>query len=67
LLSEETRIIFKDTTVQAREADLPLTGVDEWQAPDANYNERVYFHLTKGKPEVEIVNLQFLFIQVLLR
>jgi galactose mutarotase-like enzyme len=59
LLSEETWILFKDTTVTARDVESPLTGVDEWQAPDANYSERVYYHQTRGKPEVEIVNPRF--------
>jgi len=59
LLSEETQILIKDTTVKARDAESPLAGVDEWQAPDANYSERVYYHQLKGEPEVEIVNPRF--------
>jgi galactose mutarotase-like enzyme len=59
LLSEETQIRFKDTEVQAREDETPLKGFDIWQAPDATYRERVYYHQTKGMPEVEIVNPHF--------
>jgi hypothetical protein len=59
LLSEETQILFKDTIIQAREVEVPLAGVAEWQAPDPSYSERVYYHQPQGKPEVEIVNPNF--------
>jgi hypothetical protein len=59
LLSEETKILFKETIIEARDADAPLAGLGEWQAPDPSYSERVYYHQPQGKPEVEIVNPQF--------
>lgn len=54
LLSEETQIFFKGTTVKAREANIPLSGLDKWQVPDANYVDRVYYHELQGRPEVEL-------------
>ncbi|QGQ94589.1 DUF4432 family protein [Paenibacillus psychroresistens] len=59
LLSEETQILFKDTKMEARDADLPLDDIAEWQAPDASYSERVYYHVPQSKPEVEIINPNF--------
>ncbi|MCY9695126.1 aldose 1-epimerase family protein [Paenibacillus alginolyticus] len=59
LLSEETAINFKDTSVQARESENSISGYQEWQAPDANYQERVYYHHIHGEPEVQIVNKHF--------
>lgn len=59
LLSEETQILFKDTVIKAREDDAPLVGTDKWQAPDPDYNEQVYYHLSHGKAEVELINPHF--------
>jgi hypothetical protein len=61
LLSEGTVINFKDTSVQARESGNSISGYKEWQAPDANYQERVYYHQLQGEPEVQIVNHHFPF------
>jgi hypothetical protein len=59
LLSEETQIKIKNTQIQAREAETSLEGSTEWQAPDPDYDERVYYHLPLGKPNVEISNPSF--------
>ncbi|MCU6795535.1 aldose 1-epimerase family protein [Paenibacillus sp. WQ 127069] len=61
LLSEETEIHFKDTYVQARENGNSIHGYKEWHAPDANYQERVYYHELQGEPEVQIINHHFPF------
>jgi hypothetical protein len=37
LLSEETKILFKDTIIEARETEAPLDDAAEWQAPDPSY------------------------------
>jgi len=47
LLSEDVELEFPRGDVKPREIETPLTGYEEWQAPTADYNERVYFH----KPE----------------
>ncbi|WP_308638044.1 aldose 1-epimerase family protein [Paenibacillus silvisoli] len=45
LLSEQSRILFPEGgKVVPREADLPVEGYDRWDAPDADYLERVYYH-----------------------
>jgi hypothetical protein len=56
LLTEKTLIT---TSIQPREIETPLNGYREWQAPDANYLERVYYHQSQGIPEVQIVNSSF--------
>ncbi len=44
LLSEETTIDFPSRTVVPRDKGTPVEGYDRWQAPDATYQERVYYH-----------------------
>ncbi|SDP11070.1 protein of unknown function [Paenibacillus sp. yr247] len=59
LLSEDTIIIMKDTKVRARESGDSISGYETWQAPDADYQERVYYHELSGEPEVQIENPYF--------
>lgn len=51
LLDERTEITFPYARVEPREPETPLEGHDRWQAPDAGYVERVYYHVL---PEVEL-------------
>jgi hypothetical protein len=44
LLTEETRVRFPSQRVVARDEGTPLAGYDRWQAPEAGYQERVYYH-----------------------
>lgn len=44
LMSEETRITFPSQQVVPREAETPLDGYQQWQAPTPGYRERVYYH-----------------------
>lgn len=44
LLCEETTIEFPSGTVIPRDAGTPVEGYDRWQAPDAAFQERVYYH-----------------------
>lgn len=62
LMDEGTRVIFPEgSTVEPREAELPVDDCDQWQQPDAQYEERVYYHLTGGiaNPQAQIVNPRF--------
>ncbi|WP_240420158.1 DUF4432 family protein [Paenibacillus periandrae] len=61
LLSEGTELHFKDTYVQSREHGNSIQGYKDWQAPDANYQEQVYYHRMQGKAEVQIINPHFPF------
>ncbi len=44
LMSEETKVSFPSRRVVPREAETPLQGFEEWQAPATGYRERVYYH-----------------------
>jgi hypothetical protein len=44
LLTEETVVRFPSRQVIVRDEDTPLEGYDRWQAPEAGYRERVYYH-----------------------
>ncbi|MGD2079021.1 MAG: aldose 1-epimerase family protein, partial [Chloroflexota bacterium] len=44
LLTEETRIRFPSQKVVARDEGTPVAGYDLWQAPEPDYQERVYYH-----------------------
>ncbi|NQX67169.1 DUF4432 family protein [Paenibacillus alba] len=61
LLSEETTIHFHSASVQAREQQTPMGGYRAWQAPDKDYQERLYYHDTSSKPLVQIENPNFPF------
>jgi hypothetical protein len=61
LMDEQTFIRFPtDRQPRPREPETPLEGYDRWQAPDADYSERVYYHSTEGPvSEVQIINPRF--------
>src|SRR4051794_21868958 len=44
LLTEETKITFPSRKVEPRLPEHPMKGVNSWDAPDPNYDERVYLH-----------------------
>jgi galactose mutarotase-like enzyme len=44
LLDEATEIHLPTQKVVARDKGVPIAGYDRWQAPDAAYTERVYYH-----------------------
>lgn len=44
LLSEETEIHIPSQRVVARDEGIPVPGYDRWQAPEAGYQEHVYYH-----------------------
>ena len=44
LLTEATRIHFPSTRVVPRDEGTPVASYDVWQAPEAGYQERVYYH-----------------------
>lgn len=44
LLTEETVVQFPSRQVKVRDEGTPLNGYDQWQAPEAGYRERVYYH-----------------------
>jgi hypothetical protein len=44
LLDEESEIHFPSRSVEPREPDLPMDGLDRWEAPQPGYQERVYSH-----------------------
>ncbi len=44
LLSPETQFKFPSNVVVPREEKTPLEGFDQWQNPDPDYAERVYYH-----------------------
>jgi hypothetical protein len=44
LLQEDTDIIFPPGVVVPREQETPINGYDRWEAPKADYAERVYYH-----------------------
>ncbi|MFN2222377.1 MAG: aldose 1-epimerase family protein [Chloroflexota bacterium] len=52
LLTEETRILFPSQRVVPRDQGTPLAGYDGWQAPEAGYQERVYYHQEFGRQQV---------------
>ncbi len=64
LLGKDTQVTFPSRKVTPREPDLSLGGLDGWQAPQAGFHERVYYHedLTvdaDGRTEVRICNPHF--------
>ena len=64
LLDAETEIHFPSDNVIAREPDLPLEDLENWQSPQANYRERVYYHEnlsteTDGRTTVTLHNPHF--------
>ena len=44
LISESAELKFPSSRVTPREPETPVEGYDRWQAPDAGYEERVYYH-----------------------
>ncbi|MGE5221430.1 MAG: aldose 1-epimerase family protein [Omnitrophica WOR_2 bacterium] len=44
LLSEGTVLSFPSKKITPREAEVPLEGYDRWEIPQADYQERVYYH-----------------------
>lgn len=58
LMTEQSRIRFPGGDVLPRESSVPVEGYDSWQAPDAEYRERVYYHdlpeTADGRAEVAI-------------
>lgn len=44
LLDAETEIHFPSGRVTPRESELPIEGLENWQLPQPNYRERVYYH-----------------------
>jgi hypothetical protein len=44
LLDTQTQICFPPATVIPREPDLPTEGLGDWQLPEADYKERVYYY-----------------------
>lgn len=58
LLSESSEIMIQGSDPEPREKETPVEGYDSWQAPDPDYQERVYYH--RGEPRcVEIYNPKF--------
>jgi hypothetical protein len=44
LLDAETEIHFPSGRVTPRESELPIEGLENWQAPQPGFRERVYYH-----------------------
>jgi len=44
LMAEQTRLTFPSRQARPREADAPSSGMETWEAPQASYRERVYYH-----------------------
>lgn len=44
LLAEDTRVRFPSRKVTPRDQGTPVSGHDRWEAPKADYQERVYYH-----------------------
>ncbi|WP_341348476.1 DUF4432 family protein [Paenibacillus sp. FSL H3-0469] len=44
LLAEDTRIILPESTCAARDADMEMSRMNEWQTPDHRHAEQVYYH-----------------------
>jgi len=44
LLDAQTEIHFPSGRVTAREPDLPVEGLEDWESPLPDYRERVYYH-----------------------
>ena len=65
LMDDNTEIIIPSRKVVRREEDYPLEGWDRWDAPEADYQERVYYHemdpaeIRDGMARAEIVNPNF--------
>ncbi|TXK85031.1 aldose 1-epimerase family protein [Paenibacillus sp. N3.4] len=61
LLSEDTTVKFQGAKVQSREQETPTDSYDAWHAPDADYQERVYYHYhdSGSQPWVQIENPNF--------
>lgn len=49
LLDEATEIHFPSQKVVARDEGVPTAGYERWQAPEAGYEERVYYHQVDEK------------------
>lgn len=45
LLGESTKVTFPSRRVVARDHGTPVAGYDRWDPPQADYQERVYYHL----------------------
>ena len=45
LLSEATEITFPSRKVIPRDEGTPISGFNSWEAPQAGYQERVYYHV----------------------
>ncbi|BBI32899.1 aldose 1-epimerase family protein [Cohnella abietis] len=58
LMTEQTKVIFSGGEPQAREAGVQTSGYGDWQAPDPNCEERVFYH-SAAEGRVEIVNPEF--------
>jgi hypothetical protein len=63
LLGPQTTIRFPSQKVVPREAETPVAGYDRWQAPQAGYQERVYYHqemvAANGRVQASIHNPHF--------
>jgi hypothetical protein len=51
LLDEATEISLPTLQATARDAGVPIDGYDRWEAPQAGYEERVYYHELDGEKE----------------
>ena len=61
LLDEQTTVRFPSRRVLARDEGTPVEGYERWQAPEAGYAERVYYHegLEGTRAEVLVTNPAF--------
>ncbi|GAA3403756.1 aldose 1-epimerase family protein [Paenibacillus hodogayensis] len=66
LLGEQTEVRFPAAELAPKEEGTPVEGYDRWQAPDAQAEERVYYHRLRpeakdeaGMAEVSIHNRAF--------
>lgn len=64
LLTEETQVSFPSRIVEPRDANQTMTGYDAWQAPDPQYDTRVYTHKdlvsdNKGWSSATVYNPEF--------
>ncbi len=60
LMSEDVRIRIASASIRPADGKAPVAGFDEWQAPMAEYKERVYYHdMTGPYAKAEIDNPAF--------
>jgi hypothetical protein len=58
LLDTKTQVEFPSVRVTPREESTPLAGYDRWEAPQADYAERVYYHELPADVEQVTVTLR---------